>query len=70
MNKKEEAVFHLNTLTEQARRKTVDRRGFMKGAMALGLSATSAFVAIPGLRRGRSDGGSAHRDHGGARHWG
>ncbi len=44
MNKKEEAVFHLNTLTEQARRKTVDRRGFMKGAMALGLSATSALL--------------------------
>ena len=44
MNRKEEKALNLNMLTGQARRGLVDRRGFIKGAMALGLSATSALL--------------------------
>ena len=42
---------HLKFLTKQAQRKQVGRRDFMKGAMALGLSASAALLAVPGLRR-------------------
>ena len=34
----------MDNLTEQAKRKFIDRRSFMKGAMALGLTATSALL--------------------------
>ena len=44
LNKKEKNAFYLENLTEQAKRKFIDRRSFMKGAMALGLTATSALL--------------------------
>ncbi len=44
LNKKEKNAFYLDNLTEQAKRKFIDRRSFMKGAMALGLTATSALL--------------------------
>ena len=44
LNKKEKNVFFLENLTDQAQRKFIGRREFMRGAMALGLTATSALL--------------------------
>ncbi len=44
INKKEKKALSLQILTEQAHRKFIDRRDFMKATMALGLSATTALL--------------------------
>jgi ABC-type sugar transport system substrate-binding protein len=44
LNRKEKNAFNLELLTEQAKRKFIGRREFMKGGMALGLTATSALL--------------------------
>ncbi len=44
LSSKEKKAFYLDTLTEQAKRKFIGRRDFMKASMALGLTATSALL--------------------------
>ena len=44
MNKKEKKFLNLTMLTKRVERHIIDRRTFMKGAVALGLTASSAML--------------------------
>ncbi len=59
MNNKEKRALNLQMLTKRVERNIIDRRTFMKGAVALGLTASSAMLLYQAYDHGPSGAGTA-----------
>ncbi len=59
MNRKEKKALNLKMLTKRVERNTIDRRSFIKGSVALGLTASTAMLLYDSFSHGPSGMGTA-----------
>ena len=64
MNRKEKKALNLKMLTKRVERNMIDRRSFIKGAVALGLTASTAMLLYQGYEHGSNGVGTAFAQEG------